>query len=175
MSNHTVDFVKNNWKNAVILQKKYGIHPVISLSQSAKETGWGQSFLAQTQNNYFGMMAAGDKNEYWSGKIYQKTGSQYKWKVYDTPLQSFLDYGRLLSTGSNYKNVIVHADNPAEFAKAIANSKYITNADGREKYYTDLISINKTVVGVIEKENLQNTAVGIGLLLALITVGLLIS
>jgi len=148
-------FVLQNIGHAIELQKKYGIHPIISLSQSAKETGWGQSFLATNHNNYFGMMATGSKNEHWTGEIYQKDSKSRKWRKYNNPLQSFLDYGRLLNTSISYVDLKQHFDDPGKFAKGIASSNYITDSDNRQKYYSDLISIQNSIVIVIKTQQLN--------------------
>ena len=45
----------------------YRINPVVILAQSAIESGWGESTLAQEYNNFFGLTGYGVVNAYWHG------------------------------------------------------------------------------------------------------------
>lgn len=156
------------------MYKEFRIHPVISLAQSAKETGWGKSYLAMQHNNMFGIIAAGSANNYWNGVFYQKDSKSTKWRSYQTKLLSFMDYGRMLTTSSNYKSVIAHVNNPKEFARAISQTKYITDADNREKYYTDLLLITNKIQQIISQNSYMKEMVGMSLILALIGIFTLI-
>jgi flagellar protein FlgJ len=165
-------FVHKNWENAVKTYKKYGIHPIITLSQSAKETGWGQSNLAKNHNNYFGIRATGSINEHWKGQHVQTSSG--KWKKYEIPLLSYLDFGRLIK--KNYHTAYQHAENPSEYAKAISQSSYIVDSDDRNKYYTDLLSINNRIQNIVnsEKLNITSNKAGINVLgmLAILSIGI---
>lgn len=153
---HQIEFVKNNWKNALDASKKYKINPVVFLSHSAKETGWGRSYLATAHNNYFGIMAAGKPNFYWKGKSI-KTTSGSTWRSYDNSHDSFMDYGLLISTSSYYEEAYKVSSNPDAFALKISQSAYMTDSDGRTKYYNDFVSINKTIAGIAMQENLKSS------------------
>ena len=158
---YQIDFVKSNWPNAIATWKKYKIHPIASLSHSAKETGWGRSPLAVGSNNYFGMMSAGSTNTYWDGSF--TPGSEgRKWKKYKSPIQSFLDYGLLISTSKKYQDAYKVASKPDQYAEAISKSPYMTNADGRQKYLQDFVSINQsvgTIVSDLKLETVSNNGV----------------
>lgn len=151
---HCIEYVKSNWSYALNAAKKYKIHPVIFLSHSAKETGWGRSFLAVNHKNYFGIMAGGNTNQYWKGKTV-KTSSGATWRSYDQPIDSFMDYGLLISSSSLYKDAYKVSSNPDSFAYAISQSPYMTDADGRAKYYNDFVSINKTIASIAVQEKLK--------------------
>lgn len=153
---HCIEFVKKNWNHALAAASKFRMHPVIFLSHSAKETGWGRSYLALTCNNYFGIMAAGETNPYWDGQYYQSSGGA-KWRKYATVKDSFMDYGRLISTSGHYKTAYSVSADPDQYAKAISQSPYMTDADGRTKYYHDFLSINKTIIGIAAAEKLKTT------------------
>ncbi len=47
--------------------ERFSLNPVVILAQAALESGWGESTLARTYHNFFGMCAAGKANEFWSG------------------------------------------------------------------------------------------------------------
>lgn len=153
---HIIAYVKSRWSDAVAGYKKFGIHPVIFLAHSAKESGWGTSFLATSCNNYFGMMAAGPFSAYWNGKQYQKSVGSAKWKIYSSPQNSFLDYARLIST--SYPEVYQYRNDPDKYAYAISQSRYMTDADGRSKYHTDFVWINKQVGESIAAQNLISSS-----------------
>lgn len=171
---HQIDFVKNNWEFALNAAKKYKMHPVIFLSHSAKETGWGRSYLAEYHNNFFGIMAGGTTNQYWKGQYYTST-SGVKWRKYDKPADSFMDYGQLISSSSLYKEAYKASSNPDSFALAISQSPYMTDADGRQKYYQDFVSINKSIAGIAVQEKLKaNMSIGFVGLSVLLLAGVLI-
>lgn len=149
---HCKTYVVKNWDNALKAYKQFGIHPIIFLSHSAKESGWGTSYLAVNCKNYFGMMAAGSYSKYWSGKSHKGSNGS-KWKIYSSSLNSFMDYGRLIST--SYPDVYAFRSKPDEYAAAISKSKYMVDADNRPKYQTDFIWINKEVAGIIASEKLE--------------------
>ncbi|MPM07436.1 hypothetical protein SDC9_53742 [bioreactor metagenome] len=163
---HIKDFVVANMSNADAVYREFGIHPVITLSHSAKESGWGTSTLAKSYYNFFGMMAGGGMSKYWSGK----KSADGKWKTYKTAKDSFLDYGRLIS--SNYPDVYKYKSDPDKYALAISQSRYMTDADNRTKYHTDFLWINNEVSKTIAAEKLKFSGSGI---LSLFLIGLLIS
>lgn len=165
---HIRDFVVANMKNAVAVYREFGIHPVITLSHSAKESGWGTSSLAKNYFNFFGMMAAGPYSKYWTGK----KSTNGTWKAYKSAKDSFMDYGRLIST--NYPDVYKYRNDPDKYASAISQSRYMTDADNRPKYQSDFLWIKKEVTKTIAAEKLNVYGAGTGIL-TLFLIGLLIS
>ena len=101
-------------------------------------------------------MAAGETNPYWKGQYYQTSGGS-KWRKYATAKNSFMDYGRLISTSNNYKTAYSVSSDPDQYAWAISQSPYMTDADGRAKYYQDFLSINKSIAGIVAAEKLKTT------------------
>jgi peptidoglycan hydrolase FlgJ len=143
-----ITFVKNNWENAKSGFDKFSINPIILLSQSAKETGWGDSNRAKTQNNYFGIKATGNTNQYWKGQ------SQSGFRTYANPIDSFLDYANLIANNSRYADVYKYRDNIQKYFENMSLSSYITDADNRQKYYSDLLNISKSITNIADINNL---------------------
>lgn len=163
---HIRDFVVANMKNAVAVYREFGIHPVITLSHSAKESGWGTSSLAKNYFNFFGMMAAGPYSKYWTGK----KSTNGTWKAYKSAKDSFMDYGRLIST--SYPDVYKYKNDPDKYAWAISQSRYMVDSDNRPKYHSDFLWINKEVSKTIAAEKLSWSGSGI---LSLLLIGFIIT
>ena len=60
-------FVEFYFPAARMAGNLYRINPVVILAQSAIESGWGESTLAQEYNNFFGLTGYGVVNAYWHG------------------------------------------------------------------------------------------------------------
>jgi flagellar protein FlgJ len=111
---------------------QFGIDPSIILAQAAQESGWGTSSLFKRSNNLFGVMAFGKPNDYWAGS--KTEGKAGNFRVYPSAENSMADFARLIR--DKYKSAYKVANDPEAYAKAIANSPYIseTNGDNREIY-----------------------------------------
>jgi len=136
----------------------YGLNPVVILAQSAIETGWGESTLATRYNNFFGLTGYGVTNAYWhGGKTDPDKSDGLLFRRYDRPENSFLDFGRLISTV--YKQAAAVSHYPRAYAREIAYSRYISevNGDNRETYCRMLESIAQSLVPLVY--NLNNESV----------------
>ena len=133
---------------------KYKIDPLIILSQGAHESAYGTSNISSKANNFFGLTASGAKNIYWKGKSYQAQ-NQYKLKfrVYDTPEESFMDFARLIA--NRYKGAHAVANDYKAYAARISTSAYIseTNGDNRERYKKSIISGYEQLLGILKKKS----------------------
>lgn len=137
------EFVASYFEAAWRAYEKYGIHPVATLAQAAKESGWGNSLNATKAKNFFGITkGSAVANEYWSG-MWRTTSDGRKFRVYPSPTNSFLDFGRLIA--NNYPDSASVSDNIEAYARTIAGSKYITDADNRSLYYSNLKSIGSKI------------------------------
>ncbi|MCD7937812.1 MAG: glucosaminidase domain-containing protein [Tannerellaceae bacterium] len=125
------------------VEARFGLNPVVILAQAALESGWGQSKLATEYHNFFGICGYGRPNEFWSGMSVELGKDSPAFRRYREPLQSFMDYGRLITTA--YKTAAGMSYHPEAFAKEIAYSKYISevNGDNREAYRSTLARICK--------------------------------
>lgn len=74
----------------------FRINPVVILAQAAIESGWGQSDLASEHHNYFGLTAYGRSNVWWKGASIELGAHSLRFRTYDSPGDSFMDYARLI-------------------------------------------------------------------------------
>ena len=72
----------------------FRINPAVILAQAAIESGWGQSDLASECHNYFGITAYGRSNVWWKGQSIELGTHSLRFRVYDTPGDSFMAYAR---------------------------------------------------------------------------------
>lgn len=123
----------------------FRINPAVILAQAAIESGWGQSDLANEYHNYFGITAYGRSNVWWKGQSIELGTHSLRFRVYDTPGDSFMDYARLIR--SVYPFAADVSDDPKAFARKIAYSKYISevNGDNRTAYRQALVKICRQV------------------------------
>lgn len=117
-------------------EKASAVPALVALAQSALETGWGASVAGY---NFFGIRA--DKS--WNGPVVCITTREVlhgieqvqhgqAFRAYATPRESFLDWGRFLSTMPRYKGAFNRLGDPQSvewakgFAQAIAAAGYAT-------------------------------------------------
>jgi len=135
----TDDFYKKYISCAQEVEKRYGVPAMSCLAQSAIETGWGGSVPG---NMMFGIKATPS----WTGKVQNLWTSevangvvkrvQAKFRAYDSPIDSFLDYGRFLKENARYKNAFHYSD-PYLFSKEVADAGYATDPT----YYRKITSV----------------------------------
>ena len=132
----------------------YGLNPVVILAQAAIESGWGESRLAVSYNNFFGLTGYGVANAYWhGGKTDLDKPQGLLFRRYDRPENSFLDFARLIATA--YKQAAAVSHYPRAYAHEIAYSRYISevNGDNREAYGRMLESIARSLIPIVYNLN----------------------
>ena len=148
------DFVKTYYPLAKIAGAGK-IDPEIILAQSAEESSWGNANIPRTYNNFFGITAGGS----WTGKIYTVQGKSgpIKFRVYDSPQDSFNDFVNLITTGPRYRASYAAVGNYKDYARAISYSPYIdeSNGDRRPVYESNIISHYESILAIIKKENIN--------------------
>ena len=133
---------------------KYGILPSITMAQAILESGWGNSELAVTHNNLFGIKA----DLRWNGAVATiVTNENYNdstvanFRKYDSINESIEDHGKFLYENSRYAEygLFDGKDYKAQ-AQALEDAGYSTvkNENGEPIYADKLISL-------IEKYNLM--------------------
>jgi flagellum-specific peptidoglycan hydrolase FlgJ len=135
--------------------ERFGIDPLIILSQAALESGWGTSNLSITHHNFFGITASGSSNEFWKGKTYQANNTyKLKFRVYDSVQDGFHDFARLIS--SKYKAAAAAGHDYQTYAHRIAYSPYISenNGDNRESYKNNIIHFYEQIIAIAKKKAL---------------------
>lgn len=81
---------------------RYGIPASITLAQGLLESGAGLSELSQKGNNHFGIKCHG-----WNGRTtyHDDDESQECFRAYDSPLQSYEDHSKFLSSSQRYRSL----------------------------------------------------------------------
>ena len=109
------------------VSQRTGLDPRLVLAQSALETGYGKS---APNMNFFGIKSHGRKGgstlgtqEFEGGRMVQQPAS---FRGYETPEQSFADYGDFITSNPRYKGVL-EADGLEAQIAAMAKSGYATD------------------------------------------------
>ncbi|RLK60080.1 glucosaminidase domain-containing protein [Actinokineospora cianjurensis] len=114
---------------------EFGIPASVTAGQSILESSWGQSRLAVTDQNFFGFkcLATGPGPIAVACHDYPTTECtpdchqvQALFRVYDSMLSSFRDYGRVLSTSKNYTAALPLKHDPNAYVTEVAK-KYATD------------------------------------------------
>jgi flagellar protein FlgJ len=126
-------YVQKYFFDALDAYNKYGINPLAILAQGALESAYGESTNVKLANNLYGITAAGNTNEYWSG-AYRTASTGLKFRVYKSTRDSTMDFARLIS--SKYTSAASVSNDINAYAHAIAQSPYISesNGDNRANY-----------------------------------------
>ena len=126
-----------------------GAHETGIALEAAIESGWGQSDLASEHHNYFGLTAYGRSNVWWKGASIELGAHSLRFRTYDSPGDSFMDYARLIR--SVYPFAADVSDDPKAFARKIAYSKYISevNGDNRAAYQALLVKVCRKISKLI--------------------------
>lgn len=124
---------------------QYGVPPSVAMAQAILESDWGSSQLTREGFAFFGIKCSG-QSPHASGCAElpttecDETGCQKamaSFRTYDSPEDSFADYGYLLSSTSRYQPAFDHTEDPKMFAVAVANAGYATDPE----YSTKVINL----------------------------------
>lgn len=121
--------------------RRYGIPASVTLAQGIIESANGQSTLAQTANNHFGV-----KGTYNGQYVLANDDKQNeKFKKYDSVAQSYEDHSKVLMSSryTQYTNSLAHDDYKG-WAAAIKKGGYATASN-----------YESTIIGVVEGCDLQ--------------------
>lgn len=114
-------FVDRTVEAAYKVGKKYKIPYEVILGQSAQETGWGSSSLAQEHNAYFGIRPTKGSQ----GVV--ETGSNGSFVSYNSVEESFEDYGLFIHENSRYAKALKYPNNPHKYLHEVAYAGYCTD------------------------------------------------
>lgn len=142
-------FINNYLPYAIAAGKRYGINPIACLAQAAVETGWGEKVKG---NNFFGIKA----NASWQGKTQEfltteedaygnRTQQVLKFRAYDSVKESFMDYGKLISSLSRYSQALMFPayNQTSEYLQAIVSGGYATGSGYLNLIISVVASIKK--------------------------------
>lgn len=152
------EFVQRYWPLAVKVTQGTKIMPGTVITAAGVESGWGNSKLASQYNNFFGFTADNTPNV---RRIYMCNSSGtdcHYYKVYNSPLDSFKDYVRLLMSYPRY-NAVRQADTVEDQIKALGQSGYATNPN-----YGSILLRAWNEVSAFVKENLKSPGLDLILL-----------
>ena len=153
-------YVEKYYPYAKVAGERFGMDPLVILSQAALESGWGTSSLATNSNNFFGITASGAANEFWKGKsVVGNNKYKLKFRVYNKPADGVSDFARLIS--SKYKSAYAAGKDYKTYAHRIAYSPYISesNGDNRESYKNNIISIDDDIIAIAKKKESSSPVV----------------
>lgn len=133
MTSDVVNGYVFHYKNiAMSNMKKFGIPASIILAQGILESGAGQSNLAATANNHFGIKCYTD----WKGeKTYQDDdSSQECFRKYTNPEESFQDHADIISQRKRYASLFsLEKGDYKSWAKGLKAAGYATDPNYPEK------------------------------------------
>ncbi|HWO68537.1 MAG TPA: glucosaminidase domain-containing protein [Umezawaea sp.] len=140
------------------VKAEYDIPASVTAGQAAHESAYGGSRLAAEFNNHFGMKCVSATNP---GPIAVGCRSLSTeecqpscapttayFRVYATMTDSFRDYGRVLTTSSNYTHALPYRHDPREFIRQVA-----------QHYATDPGYANE-IIAMMDANNLYRYDVG---------------
>ena len=122
---HYKDIAMSNMKN-------FGIPASIILAQGILESGAGQSTLATTANNHFGIKCYKD----WSGATtyHDDDSSQECFRKYKNPEESYQDHADIISKRTRYASLFnLKKDDYKAWAKGLKAAGYATDPNYPEK------------------------------------------
>lgn len=147
-------FIETISDGAISNYNKYGILPSITMAQAILESGWGNSELAVTHNNLFGIKA----DLRWNGAVATiATSENYNdstianFRKYDSIDESIEDHGKFLYENSRYAEYgLFNGTDYKSQAQALEDAGYSTVKDENgEPIYADKL------ISLIEKYNLM--------------------
>jgi len=127
------------YKDVAIEQMlKYKIPASITLAQGLLESGAGQSTLATTGNNHFGIKCHG-----WSGRsVYKDDDARHEcFRAYDTAYESYEDHSRFLASSQRYSRLFsLKSTDYKGWARGLKAAGYATNPQYAQRLI-DLIEL----------------------------------
>jgi flagellar rod assembly protein/muramidase FlgJ len=144
------EFIMRLTTAAVASSKATGVPTSITIAQAALESGWGESALAKTGNNLFGIKA----DSLWRGQTLTMNTKEFikgqwvvvpaLWRKYPSWQASIDDHAAFLKRNPRYKACFACASAPA-FARALAQAGYATDPAYADK-----------VIDVMKQHNLMD-------------------
>src|SRR5215471_6171569 len=108
---------------AMAAQRRYGVPASVTIAQAIDESGWGQSVLATSDHNLFGIKGTGPAGsdeqptqEVINGQLVNLSSS---FQIYENIAQSIDAHGRLLANSADYANAMSQSKDPNAFAAAL--------------------------------------------------------
>lgn len=136
---------------AVQNMEKTKIPASVTLAQAALESNWGKSDLSTLGKNFFGIKGTGPAGaksmKTWEVIRGQKVVKFCLFRCYNSPLESFLDHSKVISTGRYLKHAMDHTESAKAFITALQSKP--------QKYATDTQYVEK-ILKIIKDYGLEN-------------------
>jgi flagellar protein FlgJ len=130
-------FVAQHRQAAQQVERESGIPASFMLGKAAHETGWGRSPIRNADGsdsfNLFGIKATPG----WRGRVAEVMTTEYvngapqrmvqRFRAYDSPLDAFRDYARLIGRSPRYAEVMQNLHSPRAFAQEVQEAGYATD------------------------------------------------
>jgi flagellum-specific peptidoglycan hydrolase FlgJ len=140
-------FTDNFFPMAVEAAKGTPIFPETIISAAGLESGWNTSQLSMEYNNFFGFKSSSS----WKGRVVSLPTKeeingkvvtvQAIFRVYDSPVDSFKDYVRLLQTTRYVNAGVTTAKDSIEQFQALQRAGYATDSSYASKLSSVYYSI----------------------------------
>jgi len=130
-------FVSQHRQVAQQVERESGIPASFMIGKAAHETGWGRSPIRNADGsdsfNLFGIKATPG----WRGRVAEITTTEYvngapqrmvqRFRAYDSPVEAFRDYARLIGRSPRYADVMQNLHAPRAFAQELQQAGYATD------------------------------------------------
>ncbi len=143
------EFIMRLTTAAVASAKASGVPASITIAQAALESGWGESALAKTGNNLFGIKA----DNLWRGQTLTMNTKEFikgqwvvvpaLWRKFPSWQASIDDHAAFLRRNPRYKACFLCTNAPA-FARSLVQAGYATDPEYANK-----------LIAVMDKHQLQ--------------------
>jgi len=137
-------------------QADTGIPASFTMAQSAVESAWNGSGLAQEDFNFFGIKAIGGwtgPSQMWPTREFLQghyVTIQAPFRKYASMTEGFEDHAAFLTGNERYKPAFDHTDDSIAFTRAIAAAGYATDPSYSETIISIIKSHNLTQYDVVE-------------------------
>jgi len=131
------NFVSQHRQVAQQVERESGIPASFMIGKAAHETGWGRSPIRNADGsdsfNLFGIKATPG----WRGRVTEIVTTEYingapqrmtqRFRAYESPLEAFRDYARLIGRSPRYAEVMQNLHSPRAFAQELQEAGYATD------------------------------------------------
>lgn len=130
-------FIENFAPAAQQTQKETGVPASVTMAQAILESEWGKSKLATEGNNFFGIKASENSDQFIEMSTSEWINGESvevkaKLRMYQDIVRSFVDHGQFL-LGPRYKAALEVKDKPDEYAMKIHQAGYATDPEYANK------------------------------------------
>lgn len=151
------EFIASHKTEVVKIAKEKDLFASVMMAQAILESGSGNSQLAKTYNNYFGMKGSGVTL---ATVEFDTINTNASFQVFDNPIDSFRAYAENFYKNDKIYGKFLTATDPIDAVKAL-DGVYATTSDYSSQLISlmdtyDLYKLDDEVKKLIEEENKKN-------------------